>query len=228
MTSNGATVLTAGQLTTGQLRALSLGGERIRLDDACWPAVEAAARVVEQAARGEAAVYGVNTGFGKLATTRIAPADILELQRRLVVSHMCGLGPPLPDPVVRLVLALKAASLALGHSGVQRRTIELLLKLLDHDALPVIPAKGSVGASGDLAPLAHLAGCLLGEGEIRHCRDRQARRRGPGRDRGGTACSSGPRRAWRCSTAPRCRRRWRWSAGSGLRRCSRRRWSRAP
>ncbi len=90
MTSNGATVLTAGQLTTSQLRALSRGGEKIPLDDACWPAVEAAARVVEQAAHGEAAVYGVNTGFGKLATTRIAHAEILELQRRLVLSHMCG------------------------------------------------------------------------------------------------------------------------------------------
>jgi histidine ammonia-lyase len=80
---------------------------------------------------------------------------------------MCGIGPALPDPVVRLVLALKAASLALGHSGVRRRTIELLLALLEHDALPVIPAKGSVGASGDLAPLAHLAGALIGEGEVR-------------------------------------------------------------
>ena len=98
---------------------------------------------------------------------RIAPDQIEELQRRLVLSHMCGLGPPLPDPVVRLVLALKAASLALGYSGVRRRTIELLLALLEHDALPVIPAKGSVGASGDLAPLAHLAGSLIGEGEVR-------------------------------------------------------------
>jgi histidine ammonia-lyase len=159
--------LSPGQLNMRELQRLTGAHLPVVLDDACWPAVEAAARVVEQAARGEAAVYGVNTGFGKLATTRIAPADILELQRRLVLSHMCGLGPPLPDPVVRLVLALKAASLALGHSGVRRRTIELLLALLDHDALPVIPAKGSVGASGDLAPLAHLAGCLLGEGEIR-------------------------------------------------------------
>jgi histidine ammonia-lyase len=159
--------LRPGGLTLERLRALARGGQEVRLDEACWPAVEAAARVVEQAARGEAAVYGVNTGFGKLATTRIAPADILELQRRLVLSHMCGLGPPLPDPVVRLVVALKAASLAMGHSGVQRQIIELLLKLLNHDALPVIPAKGSVGASGDLAPLAHLAGCLLGHGEIR-------------------------------------------------------------
>ncbi len=122
--------------------------------------------MVARAARGSAPVYGINTGFGKLATVRIAPDQIEELQRRLVLSHMCGLGPPLPDPVVRLVLALKATSLALGYSGVRRRTIELLLALLEHDALPVIPAKGSVGASGDLAPLAHLAGSLIGEGEV--------------------------------------------------------------
>jgi histidine ammonia-lyase len=156
------------QLTLEQLRRLSAGGQRVALDDACWPRVEAAAQVVAAAARGVAAVYGVNTGFGKLASTRIAPAQIDELQRRLVLSHMCGVGPALPDPVVRLVLALKAASLAQGHSGVARPTIELLLTLLQHDALPVIPAKGSVGASGDLAPLAHLAGCLLGQGEIRY------------------------------------------------------------
>ncbi|MGH6944567.1 MAG: histidine ammonia-lyase [Geminicoccaceae bacterium] len=138
------------------------------MDEACWPRVEAAARVVEEAARGVRPVYGINTGFGKLAMTRIAPEQIKELQRRLVVSHMCGCGPALPDPVVRLVLVLKAASLARGHSGVRRRTVELLLALYNHDALPMIPAKGSVGASGDLAPLAHLTGCLLGLGEMRH------------------------------------------------------------
>ena len=113
------------------------------------------------------AVYGVNTGFGKLA----APASRRTRSRSCSAawcSRTCaGSGPPLPDPVVRLVLALKAASLALGYSGVRGRTIELLLTLLEHDALPVIPAKGSVGASGDLAPLAHLAGCLIGEGEVR-------------------------------------------------------------
>ena len=159
--------LSPGRLTAPELRRLATERLSVTLDDACWPAVEAAARVVEAAARDQAAVYGVNTGFGKLATTRIAAADILELQRRLVLSHMCGLGPPLPEPVVRLVLALKAASLAIGHSGVQRAIIELLLLLLNHDALPVISAKGSVGASGDLAPLAHLAGCLIGHGAIR-------------------------------------------------------------
>ncbi len=167
---NAAAVMTLvpSQLTLAELRTLSAGGQAVALDEACWPKVDAAARVVSEAARGAAAVYGINTGFGKLASTRIAPAQIEELQRRLVLSHMCGLGAPLPDPVVRLVLALKAASLAQGYSGVARATIELLLTLFNHDALPVIPAKGSVGASGDLAPLAHLSGCLLGHGEIRH------------------------------------------------------------
>jgi histidine ammonia-lyase len=159
--------VTPGKLTMDQLRAVALGNQQLRLDDSCWPAVEAARAVVDAAARGDAPVYGINTGFGKLATTRIAPQQIEELQRRLVLSHMCGIGPALPDPVVRLVLGLKAASLALGYSGVRRRAIELLLALLEHDALPVIPAKGSVGASGDLAPLAHLAGCLIGVGEVR-------------------------------------------------------------
>jgi histidine ammonia-lyase len=158
---------TPGRLTLEDLRAFAEGGRRLELDEACWPAVDAAAAVVARAARGSAPVYGINTGFGKLATVRIAPDQIEELQRRLVLSHMCGLGPPLPDAAVRLVLALKAASLALGHSGVRRGTIELLLTLLNHDALPVIPAKGSVGASGDLAPLAHLAGILIGVGEVR-------------------------------------------------------------
>jgi histidine ammonia-lyase len=160
--------LVPGQITPEQLRAVAAGGNQVSLDEACWPRVEAARRAIERAAEGTAAVYGVNTGFGKLATTRIAPEQITELQRRLVLSHMCGVGAPLPDEVVRLVLVLKAASLARGYSGVRREIILLLLALLDHDALPVIPTKGSVGASGDLAPLAHLAGCLIGEGEIRH------------------------------------------------------------
>ncbi len=160
--------LTPAELTLAQLRGVMAVPARVTLAASSWPQVEAAARVVERAAQGEAAVYGVNTGFGKLATTRISADQIEELQRRLVLSHMCGVGPALPGLVVRLVLALKAASLARGHSGVRRETIELLVTLLDHDALPVIPAKGSVGASGDLAPLAHLAGCLLGRGEIRH------------------------------------------------------------
>jgi histidine ammonia-lyase len=159
--------LTPGAFTFEQLRSLASSAQGVVMDEGCWPGVAAAQAVVEAAARGAAPVYGINTGFGKLATVRIAPDQIEELQRRLVLSHMCGIGPALPDPVVRLVLALKATSLARGHSGVRRRTIELLLALLAHDALPVIPAKGSVGASGDLAPLAHVAGALIGEGEVR-------------------------------------------------------------
>jgi histidine ammonia-lyase len=167
MAHRGDRKVTPGRLTFDELRAVAEGGQRLQLDESCWPAVAAAAEVVERAARGSAPVYGINTGFGRLATVRIAPNQIEELQRRLVLSHMCGLGPPLPDAAVRLILALKAASLALGHSGVRRRTIELLLALLNNDTLPVIPAKGSVGASGDLAPLAHLAGSLIGVGEVR-------------------------------------------------------------
>ena len=137
------------------------------LDESCWPAVEAAAAVVERAARGSAPVYGINTGFGKLATrAHRAGPDRGAAAAPGAVAHVRP-RPALPDAVVRLILALKAASLALGHSGVRRRTIELLLALLEHDALPVIPAKGSVGASGDLAPLAHLAGSLIGVGEVR-------------------------------------------------------------
>jgi histidine ammonia-lyase len=159
--------LTPGALTLEQLRALLGAPHRVMLDPACWPGVERAAALVAKVAAGDAPVYGLNTGVGKLASVRIPAHQIEELQRRLVLSHMCGVGPPLPDPIVRLTLALKAASLARGHSGVRGATIELLLALIAHDALPVIPAKGSVGASGDLAPLAHLAGCLIGEGEIR-------------------------------------------------------------
>ncbi len=162
-----AIILTPGALTLDRLHGLMARPHRLALSEACWPGVEAAANLVAEVAAGDAAVYGVNTGFGKLASVRIAPDQIEELQRRLVLSHMCGIGAPLPDPIVRLTLVLKAASLARGHSGVRRATIDLLLALIEHDALPVIPAKGSVGASGDLAPLAHLAGCLIGEGEMR-------------------------------------------------------------
>src|SRR3954470_15472073 len=133
----------------------------LRLDEAFWPGVEAAAALVARAAAGDAPVYGVNTGFGKLARVRIPPNDIAELQRRLVLSHMCGVGLPLDPATTRLVLLLKAASLGLGRSGVCRAILEALLQLLRHDALPVIPAQGSVGASGDLAPLAHVAGALI-------------------------------------------------------------------
>jgi len=112
-------------------------------------------------------VYGVNTGFGLLASTRIGPEQLHALQRNLVLSHAVGTGEPLPDEVVRLVLVLKARSLGAGHSGVRPELVDALDALLREDVLPVIPAQGSVGASGDLAPLAHLSAVLLGVGDVR-------------------------------------------------------------
>lgn len=160
--------LIPGKLRLDQLeRWAEAAATTFELDAAFWPGIEAAADLVARAAAGEAPVYGVNTGFGKLARVRIPAHDIAELQRRLVLSHMCGVGPVLDDATVRLVLVLKAASLGLGRSGVRRGTVEALLHLLAHEALPVIPAQGSVGASGDLAPLAHVAAALIGVGRMR-------------------------------------------------------------
>ncbi len=110
-------------------------------------------------------LYGVNTGFGKLAGVRIGPDQLAQLQFNLLRSHAAGIGPFLPSSVVRLILALKAASLARGASGVRPAVVQALLALLAADVLPAIPARGSVGASGDLAPLAHLSLVLIGEGE---------------------------------------------------------------
>ena len=137
----------------------------LELDPAFVPGIAAAADVVARAAAGDAPVYGINTGFGKLSRVRIAPGEVSELQRRIVLSHMCGVGPPLDASVVRLTLLLKAANLALGRSGVRPAVVDSLLHLLRYDALPVVPAQGSVGASGDLAPLAHMSGVLIGAGE---------------------------------------------------------------
>ena len=127
--------------------------------------IEASVRAVRELVSRHEPVYGINTGFGKLAQTRIADDQLTQLQKNLVLSHSAGVGAPLSAPVVRLMLLLKAASLAHGVSGVRLEVIEALLALLAHDVLPVVPEKGSVGASGDLAPLAHLAGVLIGVGE---------------------------------------------------------------
>ena len=133
----------------------------------CRGAVEAAAQVVERIVAAGEPVYGVNTGFGKLAQTRIEDADLGRLQRNLVMSHAVGVGAALPNDVVRLIMALKLGSLGRGASGIRWSTLELLAAMLAQDLLAVIPGQGSVGASGDLAPLAHLAAAMCGIGEIR-------------------------------------------------------------
>ena len=149
------------------LRRALAGPGGFVLAPTAWAGVEAAADAVAGVlARGQQA-YGINTGFGRLAQTAIAEGDLATLQRNLVLSHAAGTGPLLDDAVVRLILVLKIASLGRGHSGVRRLLIERLLAFLDADALPCIPVQGSVGASGDLAPLAHLSAALIGEGRVR-------------------------------------------------------------
>jgi histidine ammonia-lyase len=148
------------------LRDLSRGGVTLAISDAAYAAIERGSRAVAQiVTRGEPA-YGVNTGFGRLAQTHIPRDQIELLQSNLVLSHAVGVGAPLPAPVVRLTLALKIHALARGYSGVRRELVDALVKLYNADVLPRIPAKGSVGASGDLAPLAHLSAVLLGVGQV--------------------------------------------------------------
>jgi histidine ammonia-lyase len=141
-------------------------GAPVALADQAWTAIGAAAEAVGRILASGDTVYGVNTGFGLLAQTRIAGDRLEELQRNLILSHSCGLGEALEPRIVRLILALKAIGLGRGHSGVRPAIVERLLALREADALPVVPSQGSVGASGDLAPLAHLAAPLIGEGAL--------------------------------------------------------------
>jgi histidine ammonia-lyase len=147
------------------LRQLWAGAEA-RLDDASMRRVATAAAAVDRIVAGGDTVYGVNTGFGLLANTRIPDERLAELQTNLILSHSAGLGDPLPRHVTRLMIVLKLLGLGRGYSGVRPLVIDALQALLDRDAMPVIPAQGSVGASGDLAPLAHLIAALLGFGQI--------------------------------------------------------------
>lgn len=140
---------------------------RCELARAARTRVRQGREAIERALAGGDVVYGVNTGFGELAQVRIEPDKLVQLQRRLLLSHAAGVGEPLPDAAVRGMLLLRANTLARGHSGVRARVIEALLALLNHDVLPIVPSRGSVGASGDLAPLAHLALPLLGRGSLR-------------------------------------------------------------
>ena len=156
-------LLRPGEVSLAAWRAVYHGAP-IRLDEACRPRVEASAQTVANIiAKGEP-VYGINTGFGKLASVRIENADLAILQRNIVLSHAAGVGEPLPVEVVRLIMALKLASLAQGASGVQWTTITHLRDCLVKGLIPIIPGQGSVGASGDLAPLSHMTAALMGVG----------------------------------------------------------------
>lgn len=158
-------VLTPGAVSLNQWCAIYRGAGAA-LDPACEPRIAESAAAVERILAKGAPVYGINTGFGKLASVRVGDADLARLQRNIVLSHAAGTGAPSPAPVVRLMMALKLASLAQGASGVRPETVALLEAMLRFGLTPVIPCQGSVGASGDLAPLAHLAATMIGVGEI--------------------------------------------------------------
>ena len=158
--------LLPGRLTLDDWRAVHAGGVRLALPADAYTAMRASADMVQRAAAGDAPVYGVNTGFGKLASTRIDAASLDQLQLNLIRSHSVGVGEPLSAPVVRLMLAMKAASLARGYSGVRAVVVDTLLAVFNAGLLPCVPCQGSVGASGDLAPLAHMTLALIGEGEF--------------------------------------------------------------
>lgn len=157
----------AAPLTLTQLRAILDGPVTVTLTDAAWSDVERSAATIAAIVAEGRTVYGVNTGFGLLANTSIAPGDLETLQRNLVLSHACGVGPLLPDAVTRLMMVLKIASLSRGASGIRRETLDTLIAMVNADVLPCVPSKGSVGASGDLAPLAHMSCVLIGVGEAR-------------------------------------------------------------
>ena len=160
-----ALILTPGTATLAELEQVWRDRLAVALHASARAGIATSAARIAAAAAGDVPVYGVNTGFGKLASVRIAPADTATLQRNLILSHCCGVGEPVEPQTVRLIMVLKLLSLGRGASGVRPEVVALLEAMLAQDVLPVIPEKGSVGASGDLAPLAHMAAVMIGEGE---------------------------------------------------------------
>lgn len=158
-------ILIPGAVTLAQLERIYRNEAAARLDDSARAGVDLAASRIAAAAAGNVAVYGVNTGFGKLASIKIAAQDTETLQKNLILSHCCGVGEAMPRDVARLMMVLKLLSLGRGASGVRWQVIALLQDMLARGVTPVIPAQGSVGASGDLAPLAHMTAAMIGAGE---------------------------------------------------------------
>src|SRR6516164_2770199 len=149
-----------------QLAAVAFGGEAVHISPVVRPRILASRKAIEQIVERDAVVYGVNTGFGKLSDVRIPHGELRQLQLNLVRSHACGIGQPLSEPEVRAMMLLRANVLTLGFSGIREEVVELLCEMLNRHLHPIVPEKGSVGASGDLAPLAHLALSMIGESEV--------------------------------------------------------------
>ncbi len=164
-----------GQLTQQELWAVYDAAVEIRLDESCWADIQRSHEVVVALLASGKSFYGLNTGFGLLANKRIPASDLEQLQLNIVRSHCAGAGELFDDRIVRLTMLLKAASLARGFSGVRPIVVETLVSCLNAGILPCIPSQGSVGASGDLAPLAHMSLALIGEGEVRVARTDRVR-----------------------------------------------------
>ncbi|WP_251359534.1 histidine ammonia-lyase [Kangiella sp. TOML190] len=160
--------LTPGELSLADCRAIYQAPVSIELNADFYPVIDRAAKTVADVIDNNQTVYGINTGFGLLASTRIPKEKLELLQKSLVLSHAAGVGDLLDDNIVRLLMVLKLSSLSQGHSGVKRETVDALISLVNRQVYPCIPEKGSVGASGDLAPLAHMSCTLIGVGEVRH------------------------------------------------------------
>jgi histidine ammonia-lyase len=158
-------IIEPGHMTLADWREVYEGASA-ELSSGAWDAIDASAAAVARIVAKGAPVYGINTGFGKLASVRIADDDLATLQRNIVLSHAAGTGAPSPTKIVRLMMALKLASFGMGASGVQRATVEMIEAMLAKGLTPVVPSQGSVGASGDLAPLSHMAAAMIGVGAI--------------------------------------------------------------
>jgi histidine ammonia-lyase len=159
-----ALLITNDNLTFDQIETFLSSDQKLKLDAEVKDKIQRARKVVENILQSDQTVYGVNTGFGKFSEVRISKEKVEELQKRLVYSHAAGTGRPIDPDIVRLIMLLKIKSLGLGHSGCRLQIVDMLLKMLNNSIIPVIPEKGSVGASGDLAPLAHMTLVMMGKG----------------------------------------------------------------
>ncbi len=165
MTDIPPVVLDIDPLRIAQVVSVARGGAEVSLSPAGEARVRRARALVDRWVSENRIIYGITTGFGALSETRIPPADTLQLQENILLSHSAGIGRPLPEDAVRAVMAIRVHDLAMGYSGIRLETLRQLMHLLNHRVTPVVPEKGSVGASGDLAPMAHLGLVLLGMGE---------------------------------------------------------------
>lgn len=159
-------ILNPGQLSINNIESLLNSKQQIKLDSSAYASIKKSYEIVQRVIREDRTVYGINTGFGLLANTKVSDKNLKDLQRRIILSHAAGVGPHLHKDIVRLVMLLKINSLSRGYSGVSIELVDKLIEIYNSGIIPLIPEKGSVGASGDLAPLAHMSMILIGEGKV--------------------------------------------------------------